>query len=276
MLNTVAAIAHDKDISSLKDLGSHAAHLELDRSVSFNDSVNSSLNRARLAVRMVFVGLIWMGSGVANADGSPTPPPSSDVLTHFESFILTNCVPCVREFYYIATVPVSPINAPTFPGVTTLGTRANTRAGELRFELLRAYPVGLRSREHMAMRLVLSVAGGAEGQLYPLGAGLLDEDEVPVLEAALSQMSKWTESETNDPSMQFVDIEFHVDSVRMGKVRTANQILAYVQVAPTDFPRFALKQVWELPTIFLPSDDISTLERTVKQVNAKIRAIRSR
>jgi len=263
-------------IGSLKDLGSQTAQLELGRSVTFNDSGTLNLRRARIAVRMVFVGLIWTGSGVANADGSPTPPPPSDVLTHFESFILTNCLPCVREFYYIATVPVSPISAPAFPGVTTLGTRTSTRAGELRFELLRAYPLGLRSREHMAMRVVLSVAGGTEGQLYPLGVGLLDEDEVPVLETALSQIGKWSDSENNDPSMQFVDIEFHVDSVRMGKVRTGNQILAYVQVAPTDFPRFPLKQVWELPTIFLPSDDISTLERTVKQVNAKIRAIRGR
>ena len=61
---------------------------------------------------------------------------------------------------------------------------------KLRFELLRAYPVGLESREHLAMRVVLSVSAGSEGALYPLGAGLLDEDEVPVLAAALSQMSK--------------------------------------------------------------------------------------
>jgi hypothetical protein len=232
--------------------------------------------RARTAALTLLAAIVCTGSGVAYADGSPSPPPPSDVLTHFESFILTNCVPCVREFYYIASVPVPPIKAPTFPGVSALSTRASTRAGELRFELLRAYPLGLKSRQHMAMRVVLSVAGAAEGQLYPLGAGLLDEDEVPVLEAALSQIDKPTASGTSDSSMQLVDIEFHVDSVRMGTVRTADQILAYVQVAPSDFPRFALKQVWELPTVFLPPDDIPVLERTVKQVNEKIRAIRSR
>jgi hypothetical protein len=244
--------------------------------VSFDNTGDSNVCCARAAALMLLVVLACTGSGVAYADGSPTPPPPSDVLTHYESFILTNCVPCVREFYYIATVPFPPIKAPTFPGVSPLSTRAGTRAGELRFELLRAYPVGLKSREHMAMRVVLSVAGGTEGQLYPLGAGLLDEDEVPVLEAALSQMSRSTAPEANDPSMQLVDTEFHVDSVRMGTVRTGDQILAYVQVAPTDLPRFALKQVWELPTVFLPADDIPMLERTVKQVNTKIRAIRGR
>jgi hypothetical protein len=227
-------------------------------------------------MRTLFMGLACAGSGVAHADGSPTPAPPSDVLTHFESFVLKNCVPCVREFYYIAAIPVSPVKAPSFPGVTMLSTRPSTRAGELRFELLRAYPAGLNSRAHMAMRLVLSVAAATEGQLYPLGAGLLDEDEVPVLEAALSHMEKWSASVTGDRSMQLVETEFHVDSIRMGTVRTGDQTLAYVQVAPTDLPRFALRQVWELPTLFLPPDAVPLLERTVKQVNEKIRAIRSR
>jgi hypothetical protein len=237
---------------------------------------NSNLSPERTALLTLLVAIACAGSGDARADGSPSPAPPSDVLTHFESFILTNCVPCVRESYYIAAVPVPPTKAPTFPGVSAMSSRASTRAGVLRFDLLRAYPLGLKSRQHMAMRVVLSVAGPAEGQLYPLGAGLLDEDEVPVLEASLSQMDKSTASGISDSSMQLVDIEFHVDSVRMGTVRTADQILAYVQVAPTDLPRFALKQVWELPTVFLPPDDIPLLERTVRQVNEKIRAIRSR
>ena len=223
---------------------------------------------------MFFVGLACLGSGTANADGS-TPPPPTDALTRFESFILTSCIPCVRESYYIATVPVPATKAQTFPGVATARTGISNRAGELRFELLRAYPAGLKSREHMAMRVVPSVATGPEGQLYPIGAGLLDEDEVPVLAAALAQIAQLSASGSADSSMQLVDIEFHADSVRMGTVRSGNEVLAYVQVAPTELPRFALKQVWELPAMFLPAKDIPTLERTVKQVSAKIRAIRS-
>jgi hypothetical protein len=225
---------------------------------------------------VVFIGLLCAQSDVANADGSPAPVPPSDTLTHFESFILTNCTPCVRELYSIATVLIPSIKAPAFSGIAPVNPTTATRAGELRLELLRAYPVGFESREHLAMRVVLSVSAGSEGTLYPLGAGLLDEDEVPALAAALSQMSKSMSSGADDPSIRLVDTEFYADSVRMGTVRTGNDVLAYVQVAPADLPRFALKQVWELPTMYLPSKDIPTLEQSVIQVSAKIRAIRGR
>jgi hypothetical protein len=226
--------------------------------------------------RVFFIGLLCARSDVASADGSPAPAPPSDTLTHFESFILTHCTPCVRELYSIATVPIPPIKAPAFSGLARVSPATTTRAGELRFELVRAYPLGLESREHLAMRVGLWVSAGSDGALYPLGAGLLDEDEVPVLAAALSQMSKPMPPGADDSSIRLVDTEFHADSVRMGTVRTGDDVLAYVQVAPADLARFALKQVWELPAIYLPFKDIPTLEHSVVQVNAKIRAIRSR
>jgi len=86
------------------------------------------------------------------------------------------------------------------------------------------------------------VSAGSDGALYPLGAGLLDENEVPALAAALSPMSKSTPPRADDSSIRLVDTEFHADSIRMGTVRTGNDALAYVQVAPTDSPRFALSQ----------------------------------
>jgi hypothetical protein len=224
---------------------------------------------------VVFIGLLCAQSHVASADGSPALAPPSDTLTHFESFILTNCSPCVRELYAIATVPIPPIKAPAFSGLARANPAAPSRAGEVRLEVLRAYPLGLESRQHLAMRVVLSVSAGSE--LYPLGAGLVDEDEVPVLAAALSQMSKSTPPRGDDSSIRLVDTEFHADSVRMGIVRTGDEVLAYVQIAPADLPRFALKQLWELPTtMYLPAKDIPTLEHSVVQVNAKIRAIRGR
>ena len=235
------------------------------------------LYRALSLALVVFIGVLCARSDVASADGSPGPAALSDSLTHFESFILTNCTPCVRELYSIATVPIPPIKAPAFSGVAAVNPATPARAGELRFELLRAYPVGLESREHLAMRVVLSVSAGSEGALYPLGAGLLDEDEVPALAAALSQMSKSMRPGADDSSLRLVDTEFHADSVRMGTLRTGTDVLAYVQVAPADLPRFALKQVWELPTMmYLPFKDIPTLEHSVIQVSAKIRAIRGR
>ncbi len=233
------------------------------------------LRTASLAL-VVFIALVYAQSNVANADGGPGLAPPSDTLTHFESFVLTNCTPCVRELYSIVTVPIPSAKAPAFSGIAPANPATTTRGGELRFELLRAYPVGVESRQHLAMRLGLWVSVGSEGALYPVGTGLLDEDEVPALAAALSQMSKSVPVGADDPSIRLVDTEFHADSVRMGTVRTGNDVLAYVQLAPSDLPRFALKQVWELPTMYLPSKDIPTLEHSVTQVSAKIRAIRGR
>ena len=229
-----------------------------------------TLNFALAAV----IGLLCAQSNVASATDVPAGPGSlPQTLTQFEFFIQTRCIPCVREFYSIATVPFPSVKTPTFAGLAPANPAPNTRAGEMRLELLRAYPVGQESRQHMAMRVVLSVSAGSTSTLYPLGAGLLDEDEVPVLAAALSQMSKSVSPAGDDSSIPLVDTEFHADSVRMGTVRTGNDSLAYVQIAPAD-PLFALKQVWELPAMYLPSKDISTLEHAVQQVNAKIRTLR--
>jgi hypothetical protein len=172
-------------------------------------------------------------------------------------------------------VPFPSVKTPSFAGLAPANPAPETRAGEMRLELLRAYPVGHQSRQHMAMRVVLSVSAGSTSTLYPLGAGLLDEDEVSVLATALSQMGKSVPPAGDDSSIQLIDTEFHADSVRMGTVRTGNDVLAYVQVAPSD-PQFALKQVWELPALYLPSKDIPALEHAVLQVNAKIRALRGR
>jgi len=225
---------------------------------------------------VVFIGIVFAQSNVASATDVPGGPASlPQVSTQFEFFIQNRCIPCVREFYTIATVPFPSVKTPTFAGLAPANPAPNTRAGEMRLELLRAYPVVQQSRQHMAMRVVLSVSAGSTNALYPLGAGLLDEDEVPVLAAALSQMGKSVSAQGDDSSVPLTDTEFHAGSVRIGTVGTANDLLAYVQVAPSD-PQFALKQVWELPAMYLPSKDMSTLERAVQQVNAKIRAFRAR
>ena len=231
-----------------------------------------ALNFALVAL----AAIVCAQSNVTGATQVPSGPGSQpQPLTQFEFFVQTNCIPCVREFYSVATLPFSSVKTPNFGGLAPANPAPNTRPGEMRLELLRAYPFGQQSRQHMAMRVVLSVSAGSENTLYPLGAGLLDEDEVPVLAAALSQMSKSLSAAADDSSIQLVDTEFHADSVRMGTLRTANDTLAYVQIAPGD-PLFALKQVWELPAMYLPAKDIPALERAVQQVNAKIRAFRGR
>jgi len=105
------------------------------RAVDWNSGV------ARIAMRTLLVGLACAGSGVAHADGSPTPAPPPDLLlTHFESFILNNCVPCVRESYYIATVPCQ--GAELSGGQHTEHTREH-------------------SRRRTTLRAVASVPGGS-------------------------------------------------------------------------------------------------------------------
>jgi len=226
--------------------------------------------------RIAFIALICAQSNVAGATNVPPGPGAlPQVFTQFENFIQTNCIPCVREFYTIATVPFPSIKTPTFAGLAPANPAPNTRAGEMRLELLRAYPVGQPSRQHMAMSVVLSVSAGSGATLYPLGSGLLDEDEVPVLAAALAQMAKSVSAGGGDLSVQLVDTEFHADSVRMGTVGSGNDLVAYVQIAPAD-PLFSLKQVWELPAVYLPTKDLPTLEQAVRQVNAKIQAFRGR
>jgi hypothetical protein len=226
--------------------------------------------------RVIFIVLLGAQSEIARADGSPTPALPADTLTHFEYFVLTNCTPCVRESYAIATVPIPAMKAPNFSAIAPTNPVTTTRPGQLRLELLRAYPAGFESRQHLAMRVALTVTTGTEGAQYPVGAGVLDEDEVPALAAALSQMSKAASAAADDSSLRLVEMEFHADSVRMGTVRTGTEVLVYVQIAPPDMPRFALKQVWELPATYFPSQDIGMLERAVSQVSAKIRAIRAR
>jgi hypothetical protein len=223
-----------------------------------------------------FIALVFAQSNVADATSVPSGPGGlPQVSTQFEDFIQTRCVPCVREFYTIATVPFPSVKTPTFAGLAPANPAPNTRAGEMRLELLRAYPVGQPSRQHMAMSVVLSVSAGSGATLYPLGAGLLDEDEVPVLAAALAQIGKSVSAGSGDSSAQLVDTEFHADSVRMGTVGSGNDLVAYVQIAPSD-PLFSLKHVWELPAMYLPAKDVSTLEHAVRQVNAKIQAFRGR
>src|SRR5689334_22307163 len=190
-----------------------------------------TLNFARIAL----IVLVCAQSNVARATNVPPGPGAlPQVFTQFEDFIQTHCIPCVREFYTIATVPFPSIKTPTFAGLAPANPAPNTRAGEMRLELLRAYPVGQPSRQHMAMSVVLSVSAGSGGTLYPLGSGLLDEDEVPVLAAALAQMAQSMSGGTSDPSVQLVDTEFHADSVRMGTVGGGNDLVAYVQIAPAD------------------------------------------
>jgi len=232
--------------------------------------------RARSLVLLLFA-VLGARSPDAAADGSPLPGGVSESVSHFEAFVLANCSPCVRELYFVGTVSAPAMNSPVFAGVGRASVAGNTtRPGEMRFEVLRAYPVGQESRQRLAIRVVLGVSAGAEATLYPLGSGLLDEEEVPVLTDALSRWSSAPPRASADAALQLLDAEFHADSVRMGTLRTGNESFAYVQVAQGDIGRFGMKQVWELPAMYLPAKDMALLEQAVQKVQAKMRALRGR
>src|SRR5690348_7614927 len=131
-------------------------------------------------------------SGSARADGVPAPAPgATTILTHYESFVLTNCTPCVRETYPIATLPVAATKAPDFPRSAGMPA-TTTRAGEVAIEVLRAYPLGRTNQQHFAMRVALGVATGLQGQTYSLGTALVDEADVPQLAGVIADMASAT------------------------------------------------------------------------------------
>ena len=212
--------------------------------------------------------------GAAHADGVPIgAAPGGGTLTHFEAFVLAECAPCVRESYSIATVPVASIKGPDFPR-SAGAPGAMTRAGDVVFELLRAYPLGHAARQQFAMRVTLAVTTGAQGQTFLLGAGLVDEPDVPKIASMLIEVGR--AQDVARPDAQLTDIEAHADNMRAGIVHIRGESFAYIQAwSSTDLPRLALKQVWEVPSFFLPPRDIDALARGIAQVSERIRQFRA-
>jgi hypothetical protein len=225
---------------------------------------------------LVAAGLALALFGVqspAHADGVPVPAGVAGTLTHFEAFVLTGCTPCVRETYPIATVPVVAMKLPTFPRVAGL-PEGMTRAGEVEFELLRAYPLGNATRQQLAMRITLAIRTGLQGQSYLLGTGLMDEADVPGLAVMVTELAHAPDPAKSGAELS--DAEVHGDNLRIGIVHTREEALAYIQAwSSTDLPRLALKQVWEVPSLYLPLNELSALQRGIEQVHAKIRQLRA-
>lgn len=213
-------------------------------------------------------------SGSARADGVPAPAPgATTILTHYESFVLNNCTPCVRETYPIATLPVAATKAPDFPRSAGMAA-TTTRAGEVAIEVLRAYPLGRTNQQHFAMRVALSVATGLQGQTYSLGTALVDEADVSQLAGIIGEIANAAAAARSPAEMS--DLEFHGNTMRIGVVRLRDEAVAYIQAwSSSDLPRLALKQVWEVPSLYLPVSDLAQLRPAVEQAGGKIRELRA-
>lgn len=228
-----------------------------------------------LMIACVFLALVTGDSRSARADGVPVPASgATTILTHYESFVLTNCTPCVREIYPIATIAVAATKAPDFPRSAGMPA-TTTRAGEVAFELLRAYPLGRANQQHLAMRIALSVTTGLQGQTYSLGTALVDEADVPQLAGMIADIAGAVGSAARSAA-EASDLEFHGDTMRIGVIRVRDDSAVYIQAwSSSDLPRLALKQVWEVPSLYLPVSELATLRHAVEQVGSKIRQIRA-
>lgn len=189
--------------------------------------------------------------------------------TRFERFVVTGCVPCVTESYTVATLPVGALKLPAFPR----GGAQPPRTGEIRFEAVRAYQLGRPSRQALALRLTLAVAMGTGNDLYRMAVGLLDEEDVPVLASALSDLASLSVATAGDPSAETVDSNFRGGSLRIGLLRYQGETVAYVQAG--DSQVLASRPVWEVPTtMYLPSSELPSFVRAVGRLTAKLKQLR--
>lgn len=218
---------------------------------------------------LLATGLAWSAhdrlahahEGVRAADEPPT---------RFEHFLLSGCAPCVTESHLIATLPTG---AAKISGLPRSGAAQPGRAGEIRVEALRAYPLGRPARQLLALRLTLSVAVGTGGDLYRVAVGLVDEDEVADLPAAISDIVRLASAPPPGAGAELTNASARGGSLRIGLLRLRDESVAYVQAG--ELSVLTLRAVWDVPaTIYLPPDQLPALAAAIGQAAAKIRQLR--
>jgi hypothetical protein len=216
----------------------------------------------------VLLTALFTTARLAHGNGEPAAP-GAPALTHFERFILSGCSPCVKESHLVKAVAIAPTSLPAFP---RFAPGAQSRAGEITFDVVRAWELGRAARQSLAAQVTLAVeTSPSGGALFPLGSGVLDADDVVLLADAVSGMAKAGASGTSGADK--VEIEFHAGSLRVGVLRIRDGVVAYFQAG--DLALLATRPVWEVRnTLFLPVNDLSTLSAVITEVAAKIRALR--
>lgn len=195
---------------------------------------------------------------------------ADDPPTRFEHFLLSGCTPCVTESHRIATVPTG---APKISGLPRSGGAQPGRAGEIRVEALRAVQLGRPSRQLLALRLTLSVAVGAGAEFYRVAVGLVDEEEVPALAAAISEIARPVAAAAADGDIELADASVRGGTLRIGLLKLRGESVAYAQGG--DPSVLALRAVWDVPTtIYLPPEQLPALAGAIGQAAAKIRQLR--
>lgn len=217
------------------------------------------------------LALVLASAGVGHANGSHGGPGRAEPATRFEAFLDGACTPCVRDTYLVTTVAVPGVRLPGFaPQVAS----TMARAGEVRLELVRAYPLGKPSQQFLALRVTLFVAAGG-GQLYRLSTGLVDEEQVPALAAAVAAMAKTLAvPATAEPGPDTTEVEFHAGSLRVGTIRVQASAVGYVQAG--DVSVLPPASPVEAPAaLFLPATDLPALQAAIVQGGERIQRLRS-
>ena len=207
-----------------------------------------------------------MAPSVARPNGDPVGGPP----TVFERFVLSACVPCVRETHSIASLSVAPMALAGFPR-TAAGTAA--RPGEIAIEVQHAYQPGRPDWRSLALRVTLLVPSGAGGDLFRLGSGLLDGVDVRPLAQAVGDMARLASAAPASSRADSVDMHFHGGTLRIGVVRIRGDAVGYVQTG--DLPILLQRAVWEVPTtLYVPVQDLPAVAAALGQAAARIEQIR--
>jgi hypothetical protein len=211
-----------------------------------------------LAVALGFAPATTRGNG----DPIGGPP------TVFERFVLSACTPCVRETHPIASLSIAAMTWPGFPRAAA-GTAA--RAGEIVIDVQHAYQPGRPDWRSLALRVTLLVPSGAGGDLFRLGAGLLDGADVRALAQAVNDMARLATAAPG--AAESVDVHFHGGTIRIGVLRLRGDSVGYVQTG--DLPILLQRAVWEVPTtLYVPVGDLPGVAAALGQAATRIEEIR--
>ena len=225
--------------------------------------------RTLVAMALLAAGLAWpVHDRLANAHegvrAADEPP------TRYEHFLLSGCAPCVTESHVVTTLPTG---AAAISGLPRSGAAQPGRAGEIRIEALRAYQLGRPSRQLLALRMTLSVAVGAGGELYRIATGIVDEEEVPDLAVAISDIVRLAAALPRDAGAELTNASARGGSLRIGLLRLQGESVAYAQAG--ELPVLALRAVWDVPTtVYLPPQQLPVLAAAIGKAAARIRQLR--
>lgn len=225
------------------------------------------MTTAKRTMTLTLLAALAAAPAAAGANGEHTT--GEDAPTRFERFVLSACLPCVREAFGVGAVLTPSLKLPAFP---RMPAGAASRPGEILIEVLRAQQLGRPGWQSLALWTTLSVRSAPGGEMYRLRLGLLDASDVPALAQAVAEMAKLATTPMA-ASVTMADVDFHGGSLRVGLLRGRGESVGYVQAG--DVPTLMQRAVWEVPTtLYLPAHELSGLVTALQQAAALIEKVR--